>query len=279
VKGSTLRRQTVSQLPWLYGRDGEPALDDPAESYHEASKAYPSFVGFDVAGSRRLEQSVELQESSGRSTKRNPYAPAVALPAVGLPDLPFSATVARRRSERSFGADPIALEALAAVLHAAYGLTHRLEGDGRPLRAVPSGGALYPLDLYVVPRLVSGLEEGLYHFDPFRRCLEVLRLGPSTKQLARSSTYPELVEPAAVVIALTGTFWRSRFKYGPRSYRFTLLEAGHVAQNALLTVAALGLAAVPLGGFYDRRVDELLGLDGVNESVLYLLSIGPLPGG
>jgi nitroreductase len=43
--------------------------------------------------------------------------------------------------------------------------------------------------------------------------------------------------------------------------------------------AALGLAAVPLGGFYDRPIDELLGADGVNESVLYSLCLGRRPGG
>jgi SagB-type dehydrogenase family enzyme len=69
-------------------------------------------------------------------------------------------------------------------------------------------------------------------------------------------------------------FWRSRFKYGLRGYRFTLLEAGHLVQNVLLSCTALGLAAVPIGGFYDRPVDELLGVDGVNESVVYAVSLG-----
>jgi nitroreductase len=41
--------------------------------------------------------------------------------------------------------------------------------------------------------------------------------------------------------------------------------------------AALGLAAVPLGGFYDRAIDVLLGADGVNESVLYTVCLGRRP--
>ncbi len=69
-------------------------------------------------------------------------------------------------------------------------------------------------------------------------------------------------------------FWRSRFKYGARAYRFTLLEAGHVGQSFLLAAAALGLATTPLGGFYDRRVDEFLGIDGIHEAALYLLPVG-----
>ena len=69
-------------------------------------------------------------------------------------------------------------------------------------------------------------------------------------------------------------FWRTRFKYGLRGYRFALIEAGHVAQNLLLTATALRLGSVPLGGLFDRRIDELLDLDGVNESVLYAVSVG-----
>ena len=76
------------------------------------------------------------------------------------------------------------------------------------------------------------------------------------------------------MVALTGMFWRSRFKYGDRAYRFTLIEAGHVAQNLLLAAAALRLAAVPVGGFYDRAVDAVLGVDGIYEASLYLVPVG-----
>ena len=76
---------------------------------------------------------------------------------------------------------------------------------------------------------------------------------------------------SAAVVARHGVFWRSRFKYGDRAYRFTLLEAGHVGQNLVLAATALGLAAVPIGGFFDRRVDAFLGIDGLHEASLYLL--------
>ncbi len=88
------------------------------------------------------------------------------------------------------------------------------------------------------------------------------------------SPYDELLDAAALLVVVTGVFWRSRFKYGLRGYRFTLLEAGHLGQNLLLAAAALDLAALPVGGFYDRRVERLLGVDGVNESALYLFAVG-----
>ena len=158
-------------------------------------------------------------------------------------------------------------------------MTHALESeDGRhalPLRAVPSGGALYPLELYVAALRVEGLEPGLYHFDPLRAGARGGRSGDSTAgDVAALSTYPEIVVACAAVIFVAAVFGRTRFKYGLRGYRFALLEAGHVGQNVLLAATAFGLGAVPLGGFYDRLTDEFLGLDGVNESTLYTIAVG-----
>ena len=85
------------------------------------------------------------------------------------------------------------------------------------------------------------------------------------------------MESCAVALVVTAMLWRSRFKYGQRGYRFALLEAGHLAQNVLLASEGLDLAAVPVGGFYDRRLAALLAIDGVNEVPLYVLPIGSKP--
>ena len=145
------------------------------------------------------------------------------------------------------------------------------------LRAVPSGGALYPLELYAAVLRVGELEPGLYHFDPLSPGLEVIRLGLLAEELAALSTYPEIVCSCPVLVFVAAIFGRTRFKYGLRGYRFALLEAGHVAQNIVLAATALGLAALPLGAFYDRRTDAFLGLDGVNESTLYGIALGREP--
>jgi SagB-type dehydrogenase family enzyme len=157
---------------------------------------------------------------------------------------------------------------LASVLSASYGA--RDQGRAETRRPVPSAGALYPLELYVVSLAVEGLPPGVYHYDPFRHRLA--ELGPSCfADLRGALVDPTLADCAAALLVATGVFWRSRFKYGARGYRFTLLEAGHVVQNAVLAAADLGLAALPLGGFHDRRLDELVGADGLDEATLYAL--------
>jgi len=268
--------QSVTWAPWVFGEDGV-ALDDAAENFHEASRISRVALDHRNRGATLLERSPELRLTVTRAAARRAQASTVALPAAELPRTPLDEVVASRRSERRFRKLPMSLEELSALLQTGYGVTGRGPGDV-PLRSVPSGGALYPLDAYVATPAVAGLEGRLHHFDPLRTCLEVL--GPVTRpQLEPLTPYPELVAEASAVVFLTATFWRSRFKYGQRGYRFALLEAGHVAQNMLLAATALGLASVPLGGFFDRQVNGLLGVDGLHEAALYLIPIGHLETG
>ena len=252
-------RQTVRWVEHVYGRAA--GLDDPAEAYHEASKVSPAQIGRQIEGAARLESSPDLQLSSTRAVKRYGLR-TVALPSPRKASLPLCDAIEARRSQRAF----------------AYGVTGALESpagvQALPLRAVPSGGALYPLELYVAALRVDTLDPGLYHFDPLRPALEVLRAELAPDEVASLSTYPEIVSGCAALVLVAAIFGRTRFKYGLRGYRFALLEAGHVVQNLVLAATALGLGAVPLGGFYDRLTDDFLGLDGVNESTVYTIAVG-----
>lgn len=268
---------TVRLAPLVYGDDSVP-LDDPAEAFHEASKIYPSFAARQTRG-RLLEMNEELRFSSARSVKRRHHVPTVALPDPCLPDVSFARVVEDRVSRRDFGSDPIPLAELAALLHAAYGVTHTMFPDRPPdsgpaFRAVPSGGGLYPLEVDVFAWNVSELAVGRYHFDPLGRVLEVIDREDMRGAVRSASVYPDIAGDCAAYFVVSAMFWRTRFKYGLRGYRFALIEAGHLAQNLLLAASAFGRAAVPLGGLFDRRMDELLGLDGVNESVVYAVAVG-----
>lgn len=263
--------QSVTWAPWVFGDEGV-ALDDAAENFHEASRISRVSLDHRSRGAALLERSPELRQTIARAGARRIQAATIPLPAAALPRLPLADAVEARRSRRGFLPAAIGLGELTALLRTGYGVTGRGPG-GLQLRSAPSGGALYPLDVYVAALSVTGLEARIYRFDPLRDVLEVLDpVGRS--QLEPITPYPELVVESSAVVFLTATFWRSRFKYGQRGYRFALLEAGHVAQNVLLAATALGLASVPLGGFFDRQANDLLGVDGLHEAALYLIPLG-----
>jgi SagB-type dehydrogenase family enzyme len=207
-----------------------------------------------------------------------PYSgfPVVELP----PTLPLKNVLddilLARMSIRELRPSPLSLSTLATILHYAYGVTRDNKGTGypRPFRVVPSGGGLYPLEIYFHSNSIEGQRAGIYHYNPSKHNLRLLDAGDKTDRILQSMIYPEIIAGASLLIFITALFERTVFKYADRGYRFILLEAGHVAQNVNLVVTALGLGSVNIGGFYDREIDELLGLDGVTHSTIYMVSIG-----
>lgn len=241
------------------------AADDAAENYHEAAKLYPSFAARQLGG-LALAEHPALVESTRRSSRRHPHRPRIALPPCGPLTAPLTETIAARRS-RSPGPGSTLSLADVATLTRAY--EHDAESNRR---GVPSGGALYPLEVYLLARRVAETEPGVYHFDPLDRALELLDgREPAVEAVLVD---PEIGERAAALLVVTGMFWRSRCKYGQRGYRFALLEAGHLVQAMLLLATAAGIDALPLGGFYDSALDKLVRADGVNESVVYAVAVG-----
>jgi SagB-type dehydrogenase family enzyme len=260
---------TVDAAARIFG--GVVALDDPAETYHEASRLAPSTIGAAMSGSRRLAADPLLHVSAARASRRHGHRPGIDLPPARLPRMRLRDAFTRRRSSIDTDGRPPEIGQLAALLSAAYGRTLR---DGAERRAVPSAGALYPLELYVAVRRVKTLAPGVYHYDPFRHRLEVLSAEDPSAAARAALPEPRHVDATAAFLAITAVFSRSRFKYGQRGYRFALLEAGHVAQNAVLAAAALGLSVLPYGGYYDLRLDEIVGADGLHESTVHLLLVG-----
>lgn len=79
---------------------------------------------------------------------------------------------------------------------------------------------------------------------------------------------------APIVLIWTAMFERCRWKYGERAYRYVYLDAGHVAQNHALAAVSLGLGNCQIAATFDDEVNELLGVDGEEESALCMSVVG-----
>jgi SagB-type dehydrogenase family enzyme len=193
-----------------------------------------------------------------------------------IPVTDLAQSIQSRVSAHDWQITSMTLAELDTLLHLAYGVTRSNEGTQyvRPFRACPSGGGLYPLEIYISARNVDGLEAGLYHFNPRRQLLELIREGDQAFNLSPAFVQRDVIEGAACVWLIAAIFERTVFKYGNRGYRFALIESGHLAQNANLAATALGLGVLNMGGFFDRDVDEFLGFDGLNQSTIYSIAFG-----
>ncbi|MFJ5228277.1 thiopeptide-type bacteriocin biosynthesis protein [Kitasatospora sp. NPDC088391] len=232
-----------------------------------------------------LERS-KFQIGRGQDTelRQLPPAPAVPprpddlpLPADPLPPVTLAAALHARRSTRGALTGPLTAGALGGLLWHACAPT----GTGR--RPYPSGGALHSVHLRLLALDVDGLPAGTYHCLPETRSLRRIGPAPALDDLKALSSYLSrpLADPDAVgvddapaVLAVHLDLPRLRHRYGLRALRLGLLEAGHLAQNLLLTAPAYGLGSIPLGGLHDDLAHELLALDDLDQPIQYLLPLG-----
>ena len=214
-------------------------------------------------------------ESAGRQEALRGARPATALPPPGASAL--GELLRERRSCRAFAPRSMPLESVSALAAAAQGVVEiAAVGDGHSMvrRAAPSAGGLYPLELHAFLRRVDGLEDGLYAYDPLGHALEELRRGDLEAELAAALYAWPFVAQANVLLALVARFAQTQKKYGPRGYRYILLEAGHAVENVCLRAAELGLATLCIGGFVDTDVNRLLGLAPTEAGVVYMVAAG-----
>ncbi|MCA9668675.1 MAG: SagB/ThcOx family dehydrogenase [Myxococcales bacterium] len=178
----------------------------------------------------------------------------------------------RRRSRRRYDKTPLSLEALARLLWAAQGITHRAPGR-RPLHTAPSAGALYPLTFHVVAGHVSKLPAGAYRYDPERHTLQRVARGDQRARLATLAVKQRWIELAPAALVVTGLYARTAAKYGARAKQYVHIEVGHAAQNVCLMATALGLSATPVGAFDEPGLRRLLSLTDAHTPLL-LLPVG-----
>jgi len=259
-----MRNKTLDTIH--YGRVAEEGV---WELFHENSKT-SRYSGMPpdeviVAHMQRLWESLPFDRY-----------PAIELPEPAPLDATVESTINARETARAMIPCDVTLQQIAKLFHCAYGITRDCteEGFPRPFRTVPSGGALYPLELFFYSAHVEGLELGIYHYNSVHRNLRWIQPGDHSERLCGALVQSNLATDASLLVFITALFERSVFKYGDRGYRFVLLEAGHVAQNLNLAATALGLSCTNIGGYFDRQIDELLGLDGLAHSTVYMTAIG-----
>ena len=204
------------------------------------------------------------QESAVNSQEVTPPGETVELPQPQTEGgMSLDEAIAKRRSVRTYAGGELSREQVGQLLWAAQGIT---EPD-RGLRASPSAGALYPLEVYL-------LEDGiLYRYVPDSHSLEKTAGGVDANDLASAALGQSFIAQAPVVFVITAVFERTKAKYGERGDRYVYIEVGHAAENLLLEAVAQDLGAVPVGAFDDADVGAVLGLPS-DHKPLYVIPVG-----
>lgn len=193
----------------------------------------------------------------------------------------FPQVLLDRHTWRRFSRQPLAVSDLSTLLGLTWGVREwaPVPGVGRfALKTSPSGGALHPIEAYVLVRRVKDVTPGLYHYDSERHHLELLRRGATSRQITNYLAGQWWFSNAAALFLMTAVFPRTQWKYhSPRAYRVVLIEAGHLCQTFCLVATWLGLAPFCTMALAESRIEKDLGIDGVREGVIYAAGIGRAP--
>jgi SagB-type dehydrogenase family enzyme len=233
------------------------------EKFHEATKT-KKFL-------RQLPSEKWPVEWKAIHFKEYPRLPKVLLPEPYLdPGISLVETLYKRKSYRDFKKWKMSLEEISNLLYFTAG--NKQGGKSYSAnRFYPSGGSRYPLEVYLIS-VNSDLPKGLYHYNVKQHLLEQLLLKKDIN--FREYFSPEWFEDASIILITTAVFARTTIKYGDRGYRHIWHETGSLVQNIYLLSAALNLKCCPTGGFNDDRINKLLDIDGLRESVVSTVAVG-----
>jgi SagB-type dehydrogenase family enzyme len=186
----------------------------------------------------------------------------------------FLTLAKKRRSQREFSRTPMTLAQISYLIDAsfAYAIT---DAEGFFTKAFPSAGQLFTAQLYLTIRYSNDLSPGIYAHCPHTHSLYKVA-GKESAFCVDDTLFgaQAFANQSACTALITLSLWKTKTKYQERGYRYALLECGHAAQSLCLAGTALGLGSCCIGSFDDSKLNALLGLDGVQETICYAICLG-----
>jgi SagB-type dehydrogenase family enzyme len=139
-------------------------------------------------------------------------------------------------------------------------------------RFVPSGGALYPNEIYLYLKLAE-LPVGIYHYSAAHHRLVLLREGNFDSYLSRSLGTRLDMDSCFGTLFVSTVFWKNFFKYHNFSYRLQGLDTGVLIAQSLETANQMGFSSFVCYQFLDRAINHLLGISEQKESVYAVIPL------
>jgi SagB-type dehydrogenase family enzyme len=193
---------------------------------------------------------------------------------IRVPPLDLRAAIERRRSVRSYAREPLSLQDLAFLLWCTQGV-QRVAGTYATFRTVPSAGARHAFETYLLVNDVDGLEPGLYRYLALSHRLVQLVTDPTLAvQVTAACLDQQFILRAGVVFLWVAVPYRMTWRYGERGFRELHKDAGHVCQNLYLSAEAVGCGVCAIAAYDDDAMAEILGIDGKDQFLIYLATVG-----
>jgi len=257
------------------------AAKDMVEIFHENTKqntARRPLMEKDVK--KHLLDGNQILANS-RNSKKYFSSTEFALPAPNPLNMRLEEAISNRKSCHNFKAKPLLDQQLSNLL-GSLRVTREFRSEinqkaKMSLRTYPSAGGLYPVEIYVMRPNETYEAWECFHYSPITHILTSVKKSIAQKQLSEALQDQKHIKQVGAIVFLTGIFERSLDKYGALGYRFALLESGCIIQQLSVVATSLGLGTLVWGGAYDNKINKLLNVDGIDESLLISFFVGHKP--
>lgn len=218
-------------------------------------------------------------------------APIIDLPPINsetAPKADFFSCTCSRISRRAYSDEPMSLFELSFLLWCTQGVKKVIggyrkylpDGSGRNfLRPVAEGGSVPAFETYLAIQNVSGADAGIWRYIPLTHQIVFLkRVNDLPEKISAAFTNPSqnqsYAAKAAVVFFWACMPYRGEWIGGEISHKGMLLDLGHISHQLYLATEAIECGCCAIGGYYQARADELIGVDGTDEFTVLCASVG-----
>ncbi|UCE66113.1 MAG: SagB/ThcOx family dehydrogenase [Candidatus Zixiibacteriota bacterium] len=250
------------------------------KTYREFLKTNDWFSQRDGGYKTDQEKKLPLPAAQKAYSKDAILIDLVELDQFAVGTIPLIDAIGMRRSRRKFSQHSLTLEELSFLLWVTQGIQKKKKifaGARGTLRTVPSGGARHPFETYLVINNVETLKNGLYRYLPIENKLLFLRSEKSLSKKVATACYKQnWIRKAAVIFIWTVIPYRTEWRYSFIAAKTIAQESGHICQNLYLASEAIRAGTCAVGAYYQKELDEILGVDGEDEFVVYIAPVGKI---
>jgi len=185
-----------------------------------------------------------------------------------------------RKSIRKYSNKYISMANLSHFLYHCARIKKIFKSDEGTLtkRPYPSGGARYPLEIYVANNRISGIQKGIYYYDPLEH--QLVLINKNTNYQKKFNTFildvqhPIMNREPDVAFIITAVFARTMWKYEKLGLSLILSDLGCLYQTMYLIATEMKLAPCAIGKTEEELVKNWLSLNWFEESHVGTFMLG-----
>jgi SagB-type dehydrogenase family enzyme len=193
---------------------------------------------------------------------------------IKIPSMDIRQAIEQRTSLRRYTQTELSFEELSYLLWITQGVKSITDRPATT-RTVPSAGSRHAFETFILINRVENLDPGLYRYCALKHFIYAVNMEAGiNEELTTACKGQSHIRTSAATFFWAAEMDRMSWRYSERSYRYVLLDAGHVCQNFYLAAESIQCGVCAIAAYDDDLLNAALGVDGDSLVTVYAGTIG-----